>query len=116
MDHNDPPEVMMLAIEQVQLFFLAHPECGHRMTDVHLIYQGVKKLQACSPHYGKALSIWNAKDTTFCMIWINSRTMADEEYVEVLAHNGRRMLTKDGYASYHTIAKEDTMALTESLV
>ena len=50
MHHNDLPKVMMLDIEQVQLFFLAHPEGDHKMTDVQFIYQGVTNYKhvACS--------------------------------------------------------------------
>ena len=71
MDRSDPTEVMMLAIEHVQLFFMAHLEGGHGMTDVQLIHQGAEKLQECGPLYDNVPSIWNAKDATFHMIWIN---------------------------------------------
>ena len=57
MDHNDTPEVTILAIIQVQLFFLGYPEGVCKLTDVQLICQGVKQLRACGPLYGTALII-----------------------------------------------------------
>ena len=33
-DRDDPPEVMMLHIEETQLFFLAHLDGGRGYTDV----------------------------------------------------------------------------------
>ena len=35
---EDPPEVMMLHVEEVQLLFLAHPDGGCAYTDVQLIH------------------------------------------------------------------------------
>ena len=49
MDRNDQQEVMMLAIEQVQLFFLTYPEGGHRMTDAQLIRQRYKEATRMCP-------------------------------------------------------------------
>ena len=56
MDHNDPPEVIMLGIEQVQLFFQAYSEGSHEMTNVQL-RQDVEKLSSYNGLYGKAMSI-----------------------------------------------------------
>ena len=106
---------MMIAIEQVHLLFFAHPEGVHGTTYVQLVRQGVKKLQACGPLYGRVLSIWNTKYATFRRILLNFRTTIDEEYVNMLARNGRTTLSQDGYEAYHAVDNEDTTALTKSL-
>ena len=57
MDHNQPVKVMLLAIEEFQMFLLAHPEAGQELADTNLIYnqaqqdrwhvhQGPKPLQS----------------------------------------------------------------------
>ena len=37
MDQDDPPEVMMLHLEETQLFFLAHPDGDGSYTNVQMI-------------------------------------------------------------------------------
>ena len=44
MDQDDPPEAMMLQIEETQLFFLAHPEGGRGYTNVKMIHQAMENL------------------------------------------------------------------------
>ena len=44
MDQDDPTEVMMLQIEETQLFFLAHPDGGRGYTDVQMIRQAMQNL------------------------------------------------------------------------
>ena len=39
-----PPEVIMIHIEEIQLFFLAHPDGDRRYTNVQMIRQAVKNL------------------------------------------------------------------------
>ena len=65
MNRDDPPEVMMVGLEQEQLFFLAHPEGGRELSEVQLIRQAIQKLRACGPLYGRALSVWNSKDSHY---------------------------------------------------
>ena len=85
MNRDDPPEVMMVHLEQEQLFLLTHSEGGHRMTGVQMIHLAVEKLRACGPFYGSALSVWHGKDTNFCRHWVNFRTAIHEKYGEMLA-------------------------------
>ena len=58
------------------------------MTGVQLIHQGMNKLKACGPLYGKALSICNAKEVAVHMIWLNFETTINKQYIKMLARNG----------------------------
>ena len=44
MNRDDPSEVMMLHLEEIQFFFLVHPDGGRGYTDVQLIHQVIKNL------------------------------------------------------------------------
>ena len=50
------------------------------------------------------------------MIWLNFQTKINKQYVEMLACIGGTTLTQDGYAAYHTVAKEYTLALAKSII
>ena len=65
MNQDDQQEVMMVLLEQEQLFFLAHPEGGRGMTDVQMIRLAVENLRACGTLYERALSVWHDKDAEF---------------------------------------------------
>ena len=43
-DQDEPPKVMMIHIEETQLFFLAHPDGNRGYTDVQMIHQAVENL------------------------------------------------------------------------
>ena len=86
------------------------------MTGVQLIHQGMNKLKACGPLYGKALSICNAKEVAVHMIWLNFATTINKQYIRMIAKRGRTTLAEDGYEVFNTIASEDTTALTESIM
>ena len=76
---------MMVSLEQEQLFFLAHPEGGRKLSEVQLIRHAIKKLRACGPLYGRALSVWNSKDSDYRKVWANFCATIEEQYVEMLA-------------------------------
>ena len=65
---------MMLDIEEIQLFFLAHLDDNHRYTDVQMIRQAVKNLQALGHLYFKALINWNREDPAHQKAWTNFKT------------------------------------------
>ena len=44
MNRDDPLEAMMLHLEEIQIFFLAHLDGNCRYTDIQLICQSVKNL------------------------------------------------------------------------
>ena len=113
---DDPPEVMMLHLEEVQLFFLVHPDGGRGYTDVQLIRQAIKNLRAFGYLYVKALGIWNRKDPAHRMVWINFKTTMYKQYERMLAERERGPLTKDGYEAFNAITVEDTTALIEFIV
>ena len=73
----------MVSLEQEQLFFLAHPEGGREL----------QKLRACGPLYGRALSVWNSKDSHYQKVWANFHATIEEQYVEMLARQGNTTLT-----------------------
>jgi len=103
-------------LEQEQLFFLAHPEGGRELSEVQLIRHAIQKLRACGPLYGRALSVWNSKDSDYRKVWANFRATIEEQYVEMLARRGDTTLAEDGYAAYNAMAEEDNAALSENLV
>ena len=104
MNQDDQQEVMMVLLEQEQLFFLAHPEGGRGMTDVQMISLTVEKMRACGPLYGRALSVWHSKDSEFCRHWKNFCTTINDQYVEMLARRSNSTLADNVHGAYNTIA------------
>jgi len=45
MIRDEPIEVVLRLMEEVQLFLLAHPEGGHDMTEVQLIRNAIMKIR-----------------------------------------------------------------------
>ena len=76
-DRDYPPEVMMLHLEEIQLFFLAHADSGRAYTDAQMICQAIKNLQA--------VAVWNREDPTHRMIWTNFNNCIYEQYERMLA-------------------------------
>ena len=44
MDQDDPPEVMMIHLEETQLFFLTHSDGNRGYNDVQMICQAIQTL------------------------------------------------------------------------
>ena len=111
-----PPEVMMLHLEEIQLFFLAHPDgdCGY--TDVQIICQAVKNTRVLGHIYIKALTNWNREDPTHQKVWTNFKTCIYTQYEKMPRERGGGTLSEDGYKAFNAIAMEDIQALTESIV
>ena len=61
MDHNQPVEVILWAIEEVQMLLLAHPEAGQELANTNLILYALIKLNNAGGMYTKVLKRWNAK-------------------------------------------------------
>ena len=95
MNRDDPPKVMMLHLEEVHLFFLAHPDGGRECKDVQLICQAIKDLRTLGYLYKKALSIWNANDLAQQMVLINFKTNMYAQYRRMLAKRGGGTLAND---------------------
>ena len=85
------------------------------MSEVQLIHHAIQKLRACGPLYGRALSVWNSKDSDYPKVWANFCATIDKQYVEMLARQGDTTLAEDGYAAYNAMAKEDNTTLSENL-
>ena len=116
MDRDDPPKVMMLHIEEIQLFFLAHPDGDRGFSDTQMIRQAIKKIQALSPLYSKALTNWNRGDPAHCKVWNNFKHCMYAQYNRMLAERGRGTLGEDGYSAFNVVATEDTQILIKSLM
>lgn len=117
MNPDDPPEVMMLALEELQQFWLAHPEGGRGYTDVQLIRQATANLWAHGHLYSKALSKWNREDAAHRMVWTNFKTCMYEQYERMLQAQGGGTLATDGYGgAFNAIQNEETEILTASVV
>ena len=116
MDRDDPPEVMMLHIEEIQLFFLAYPDGNHGYTNVQMICQAVKNLQALVHLYAKALTSWHREDPDHHKVWNNFKDFMHTQYEMMLQERGGGTLTDDGYITFNIIVNEDTAILTEAMV
>ena len=67
-DRNQPVEVMLLAIKEVHMFLLAHPEAGQKLSDMNLILYTLINLNKTGDMYTRALELWNVKELTDCKI------------------------------------------------
>ncbi len=63
MDQNEPIEVMICAIEEVQLFLLSHPKSDQELPDLALIKFSLIELMKTGV-YSKLIERWNKKDFT----------------------------------------------------
>jgi len=60
MDRNQPVEVMLKGMEEIQMFLMAHPDGDRELSDVNLISYGSIKFAKCSGLYTKAMERWQA--------------------------------------------------------
>ena len=72
MDRNQPVEVMISDIEEVQLFLLSHPEDMMSLPGTSLINYSMIKINKTGK-YSKGLARWNEKTATDRIIWTNFR-------------------------------------------
>ena len=63
-DRNQPIEVMMCHIEEVQMFLLANPEEGQQFTEIQLITNALIKLSVAGGMYAKPLEKWLQRDAS----------------------------------------------------
>ena len=61
MDFNQPFEVMLLTIEEVQVFLVAHPDGDRELINVNLISYAMIKLSKCGGLYSKAIERCQSK-------------------------------------------------------
>ena len=118
MDRNQPVEVMLRAMEEIQIFLMAHPEGDREMSEVNLISYGTIKLSKCGGLYTKAMERWQAKEQDDKKLWANFRTHYITEYEKLLAEGSGTTLAQDGYggAFHATETTADETSLTESIV
>lgn len=72
MDRNQPVQVMIWDIKDVQPFLLSHPEDNMSLPDTALVNYTMNKISKTGI-YSKALARWNAKTATDRTIWGNFR-------------------------------------------
>ena len=117
MDRNQPVEVMLRAMEEIQMFLMAHPDGDREMSDVNLISYGAIKLSKCGGLYTKAMERWQAKASYEKKVWANFRTHYITEYEKLLAEGSGTTLGQDGYGgAFHATETTDDNSLTESIV
>ena len=61
MDRNQPVEVMLRAIKEVQMFLLVHPKASQELANTNIISYVIIKLNKTGGIYTKALNCWNTK-------------------------------------------------------
>ena len=84
MDRNKPAEVMIQAIEEVQLFLLSHLEDNISLPDTELINSAIIKINKTGI-YPKELARWNTKAATDHNVWSNFRNHMIAECEKFLA-------------------------------
>jgi hypothetical protein len=117
MDRNNPVEVMLRAIEEVQMFLLADMEENQEMTEVQLIKYGLIKLSKTGGLYVKAIEHWNARDPKDRRAWVDFKTHMIEEYEKLLRESGGTTMGQEGYGvAYNATEGEEESSLAESIV
>ena len=116
MIRDEPIEVVLRMMEEVQLFLLAHPEGGHEMTEVQLIRNVIMKMRDLGGVWTRPLEKWLVEPVLTRQTWTYFKTFMVTKYEEMLtARGGSTTLGDDGYAAYNAYGVEDT-ELTENVV
>eukprot|EP00978_Attheya_sp_CCMP212_P045790 scaffold360407_cov31-Attheya_sp.AAC.1 len=117
MDRNNPVEVMLRSIEEVQMFLLADAEENQEMTEVQLIKYGLIRLSKTGGLYAKAIEHWNARDPKDRRAWVDFKTHMIEEYEKLLRESGGTTMGQEGYGmTYNATEENDDSSLAESIV
>ena len=118
MDRNQPVEVMLKGMEEIQMFLMAHPDGDREMSDVNLISYGSIKLAKCGGLYTKAMERWQAMPGPNKKVWANFRKHYITEYEKLLAEGGGTTLGQEGYGGAFHMADvmDDDTSITESIV
>jgi hypothetical protein len=117
MDRNNPVEMMLRGIEEVQMFLLADAEENQEMTEVQLIKYGLIKLSKTGGLYAKAIEHWNARDPKDRRAWVDFKTHMIEEYEKLLRESGGTTMGQEGYgAAYNATEETEDSSLAESIV
>jgi len=74
MVRDKPIEVVLQSIEEVQLFLLAHPEGGHKMTKVQLIRTIIMKMRDLGRVWARPLEKWLVKPVLLRQTWVYFKT------------------------------------------
>jgi hypothetical protein len=117
MDRNNPVEMMLRGIEEVQMFLLADAEENQEMTEVQLIKYGLIKLSKTGGLYAEAIEHWNARDPKDRTAWVDFKTHMIEEYEKLLRESGGTTMGQEGYgAAYNATEETEDSSLAESIV
>ena len=110
MDRNQPLELMIWSIKEIQPFLLSYTEDNISLPDTALINYAMVKIKK-KRIYPKALARWNAKAITNHIVWANFRNHMIVEYKNFLDEGGRKTLSKEGYGTvFHTTEETDDNA------
>ena len=60
MDRNQPVEVMLRTTDEVQMFFMSHPDGDRKLRNVNIISYAMIKLSKCGGIYTKAIEMWQS--------------------------------------------------------
>jgi len=118
MDRNQPVEVMLKGMEEIQMFLMAHPDGDRELSNVNLISYGSIKLAKCGGLYTKAMERWQAMPGPNKKVWANFRKHYITEYEKLLAEGGGTTLGQEGYGGtfYMADTMDDDTSITESIV
>ena len=106
MDRLQPVEVMIRAVEEVQMFFLANPEEDLQMKETQLISHALIKMKATGL-YGKVINRWYGKDIKDRLRWADFRTFAVEQYELMLRMTEGTTIGEQGYGTAYNATHED---------
>ena len=108
MDRMQPIEVMLRGIEEVQMFLLASPDKGRRLSEVNLIDHALIKLSETGCMYTKALETWNGRAPLERKTWAQFRIVMVKQYEKILAEGAGTTISQEGWGTaYNTIGPND---------
>eukprot|EP00978_Attheya_sp_CCMP212_P035525 scaffold155026_cov54-Attheya_sp.AAC.3 len=105
MDRNNPVEMMLRGIEEVQMFLLADAEENQEMTEVQLIKYVLIKRSKTGGLYAKAIENWNARDPKDRKAWVEFKTLMIDEYEKILRESGGTTMGQEGYGMVYNVQR-----------
>ena len=99
MERNDPIEVMLRDIEDVQMFLLAHPEGDKEMSEPQLIDYAMIKLSKTGGLYSKGMTRWRQREPNERKKWTDFVPFMVKEYERLQTELGGTTLGQEGYGN-----------------
>ena len=118
MDCNQPVKFMLRAIEEVQMFLLAHSEADKELANTNLILYTLININKTGGMYTKALKRWNTKELTDRKIWDTFHQHMIVEFEKLIASGARPTIVQEGYGGAYNMTEvaDDGKSIAKSIV